>query len=62
MKKLLLIILLLLCLTANVGQSQLISAKMFGQQLNLGHWSTDGLVFFWRGIESNLPASIRITE
>ncbi|HEB26579.1 MAG TPA: hypothetical protein ENI05_02215 [Porticoccus sp.] len=52
MKKLLLIILLLLCLTANVGQSQLISAKMFGQQLNLGHWSTDGLVFFWRGIEA----------
>lgn len=48
MKKLFVIILLLLCLTANVGQSQ--SLKMFGQMLNLGHWSTDGLVFYWRGI------------
>ncbi len=26
--------------------------KMFGQMLNLGHWSTDGLVFYWRGIEA----------
>ncbi|KKN00099.1 hypothetical protein LCGC14_1141230 [marine sediment metagenome] len=25
---------------------------MFGQQLNLGHWSTDGLIFYWRGIEA----------
>ncbi len=24
--------------------------RMFGQQLNLGHWSTDGLAFLWRGI------------
>ncbi len=53
MKKLLLIILLMLCLTANVGQAQFNdSEKMFGQMLNLGHWSTDGLVFYWRGIEA----------
>lgn len=50
MKKLFLIILLFLLLTANVAQTQ--SVKMFGQMLNLGHWSTDGLVFYWRGIEA----------
>ena len=51
MKKLFCIILLLLCLTANVGQSQHYHpVKMFGQQLNLGHRSTEGLVFYWRGI------------
>ena len=50
MKKLLCIILFLLLLTANVGQSQ--SLKMFGQQLSLGHRSTKGLVFYWRGIQA----------
>ncbi len=30
--------------------SNIVTTKMFGQQLNLGHWSTDGLVFYWRGI------------
>ncbi len=52
MKKLLCIILLILLLTANVGRSEFVSVKMFGQMLNLGHWSTDGLVFYWRGIEA----------
>ncbi len=53
MKKLLCIILFLLFLTANVGQAQFNDSEpMFGQQLNLGHWSTDGLVFLWRGIEA----------
>ncbi len=28
----------------------IVTTKMFGQQLNLGHWSTDGLAFYWRGI------------
>lgn len=32
--------------------SNIIIPKMFGQPLNLGHWSTDGLVFYWRGIEA----------
>ncbi len=59
MKKLLCIILLLLCLTANVGQAQFNDSEpMFGQQLNLGHWSTDGLVFYWRGI----PAGYAVDE
>ncbi len=49
MKKLLSIILLLL--TANIGQAQFNDSEpMFGQLPNLGHWSTDGLVFYWRGI------------
>ncbi len=30
----------------------IVTPKMFGQQLNLGHWSTDGLIFYWRGIEA----------
>ncbi|KKL75968.1 hypothetical protein LCGC14_2049590 [marine sediment metagenome] len=30
--------------------SNIVTTKMFGQQLNVGHWSTDGLVFLWRGI------------
>ncbi len=30
----------------------IVRPKMFGQQLNFGHWSTDGLVFLWRGIEA----------
>lgn len=51
MKKLLCIILLFLLLTANVGQAQFNDTEpMFGQLLNFGHWSTDGLVFYWRGI------------
>ncbi len=53
MKKLLCLIVFLLLLTANVGQAQFNDSEpMFGQQLNLGHWSTDGLVFYWRGIEA----------
>ncbi len=53
MKKLLCIILLFLFLAANVGQAQFNDSEpMFGQMLNLGHWSTDGLVFYWRGIEA----------
>ncbi len=52
MKKLLCIIVLLLCLTANVGQAQFVSTGTFGELLNFGHWSTDGLVFYWRGIEA----------
>ncbi len=53
MKKLLCIILLFLFLTATVGQAQFNDSEpMFGQMLNLGHWSTDGLVFMWRGIEA----------
>ncbi len=52
MKKLLCIILFAFafCLPA-FGQFN-DSEKMFGQMLNLGHWSTDGLVFLWRGIEA----------
>ncbi len=51
MKKLLCIILFLL--TANVGQAQFNDSEpTFGQMLNLGHWATDGLVFYWRGIEA----------
>jgi len=50
MKKLLCIIVFLL--TVDVGHSQLISTGTFGQLLNLGHWSTDGLVFYWRGIKA----------
>ncbi len=52
MKKILCIILLslALCLPA-FGQFN-DSEPMFGQMLNLGHWSTDGLVFYWRGIEA----------
>ncbi len=38
--------------------SNIVTTKMFGQQLNLGHWSTDGLVFLWRGI----PAGNAIDE
>ena len=30
----------------------IVQPKMFGQQLNLGHWSTDGLVGYWRFIEA----------
>ncbi len=26
--------------------------KFFGQQLRVGHWSTNGLVFYWRGIQA----------
>ncbi len=53
MKKLLCIILFLLFLTANVGQAQFNDSEpMFGQMLNVGHWATDGLVFYWRGIEA----------
>ncbi len=53
MKKLLCIVLFLLLLTANVGQAQFNDTEpMFGQMLNLGHWATDGLVFYWRGIEA----------
>ncbi len=53
MKKLLCIILLFLLLTANVGQAQFNDSEpTFGQQLNLGHWATDSLVFYWRGIEA----------
>ncbi|HEB28406.1 MAG TPA: LamG domain-containing protein [Porticoccus sp.] len=53
MKKKLCIILFALLLTANVGQAQFLDSEpMFGQMLNLGHWSTDGLVFYWRGIEA----------
>lgn len=53
MKKLLCIILLFLFLTANVGQAQFNDSEpIFGQMLNLGHWSTDGLVFYWRGIQA----------
>lgn len=53
MKKLLCIILLFLFLTANVGQAQFNDSEpIFGQMLNLGHWSTDGLVFYWRGIDA----------
>ena len=26
--------------------------KFFGQQLRVGHWSTNGLVFYWRGIKA----------
>ena len=48
MKKLIIIILLLLCLTANVSHSQ--SFKMFGQ-IPSGQYA-EGLVFFWRGIEA----------
>ncbi len=58
MKKLLCAILLLLCLTAHVGQSEYVPVKMFGQQLNLGRRSTDGLVFYWRGI----PAGNAVDE
>lgn len=29
-----------------------ITPRFFGQQLRSGHWSTDGLVFFWRGIQA----------
>ena len=49
MKKLL-IILLLLCLTANVGQSQYYPVKMFGQQPS-GQYA-EGLIGFWRFIEA----------
>ncbi len=53
MKKILIIIILLLCLTANIGQAQFNDSEpMFGEQLNLGHFSTDGLVGFWRFIEA----------
>ncbi len=38
--------------------SNIIATKMFGQQLNYGHWSTDGLVFYWRGI----PAGNAVDE
>ncbi len=57
MKKFFWVILFLLLLTANVGQAQFNDTEpMFGQMLNLGHWSTDGLVFYWRGIEAgNAP-------
>ena len=51
MKKLIYIILLLCFCVSSFGQFN-DSEKMFGQQLNLGHWSTDGLVFYWRGIEA----------
>ena len=30
----------------------ILTPKMFGQQLRSGHWSTDGLIFYWRGIEA----------
>ncbi len=30
----------------------IITPRFFGQQLRSGHWSTDGLVFFWRGIRA----------
>lgn len=30
--------------------SYIIVPRSLGQPLNLGHWSTDGLVFYWRGI------------
>ena len=30
----------------------IITPKMFGQQLNLGHWPTDRLIGFWRFIEA----------
>ncbi len=36
----------------------IVTTKMFGQQLNYGHWSTDGLVFYWRGI----PAGNAVDE
>ncbi len=53
MKRIICIILLFLFLTANVGQAQFNDSEpMFGQMLNLGHWPTDGLVFYWRGIEA----------
>ncbi len=53
MKKLLLVILLFLLLTANIGHAQFNDSEpMFGEQLNLGHWSTDGLVGYWRFIEA----------
>lgn len=58
MKKLFITILLFLLLTANVGQSELVRPKIFGQQLNLGHWSTDGLAFYWRAI----PAGQAVDE
>ena len=32
--------------------NNIILPRMFGQQLNLGHWSTDGLVGLWRFIEA----------
>ncbi len=28
----------------------IITSRFFGQQLRSGHWSTEGLVFYWRGI------------
>ncbi len=54
MKKLIIILLLLLCLPA-FGQFN-DTEKMFGQMLNLGHFSTDGIVGFWQFIEAgDLP-------
>ena len=53
MKKLLCIMAFVLLLTAGIGQAQFNdSEKMFGQMLNLGHWSTDGLIGYWRFIEA----------
>lgn len=52
MKKLLCIILLVLCLCISAFGQFLDSEKMFGQQLNLGHWATEGLVYYFRAIEA----------
>ena len=53
MKKLFCVILLFLLLAANVGHSQFLDSEpIFGQQLNLGHWSTDGLIGLWRFIQA----------
>lgn len=51
MKKLL-IILFVLCLCISASAQFNDSEKMFGQQLNLGHWSTDGIIGYWRFIEA----------
>ncbi len=50
MRKLIIILILCLCVPS-FGQFN-DSEPMFGEQLNLGHWSTDGLVGYWRFIEA----------
>ena len=32
--------------------ANIITPQMFGQMLNLGHWSTDGLIYYFRTIEA----------